>query len=218
MPSDRRFYIGSNVIDWPLQAMRGLEDGHEICIHTWSHQYMTSFSNEVAFAELYYTRKIIKDILGVTPKCWRPPFGDVDNRIRVIAEGLNLTTIVWNEDSDDWRIGTNNVTAADIDANYERFIQQAQNGTWATNGPVILNHELSALSPSLPLDPSDPRQLHHERDGQVLQSDQVRLQGRCPHPGRLQHHQPIRRDQLHLPRLCLLHQRQHQRLVHLRLL
>ncbi|WWC65509.1 uncharacterized protein I303_108127 [Kwoniella dejecticola CBS 10117] len=32
------FYIGSNVMDWPLQAQRGLEDGHEICIHTWSHQ------------------------------------------------------------------------------------------------------------------------------------------------------------------------------------
>ena len=82
---------------------------------------MTSFTNDVAFAELYYTRKAIKEILGVTPKCWRPPFGDVDNRIRLIAAGLNLTTIVWNEDSEDWRIGTNNVTEADIDANYEGF-------------------------------------------------------------------------------------------------
>lgn len=25
------FYIGSNVIDWPLEAQRGLADGHEIC-------------------------------------------------------------------------------------------------------------------------------------------------------------------------------------------
>lgn len=62
-------------------------------------QYMTSFSNEVAFAELYYTRKVIKDILGVTPKCWRPPFGDVDNRIRLIAEGMNMTNIVWSDDT-----------------------------------------------------------------------------------------------------------------------
>ena len=60
---------------------------------------MTSFSNEVAFAELYYTRKVIKDILGVTPKCWRPPFGDVDNRIRLIAEGMNMTNIVWSDDT-----------------------------------------------------------------------------------------------------------------------
>lgn len=29
------FYIGSNVLDWPLQAQRGYEEGHEICVHTW---------------------------------------------------------------------------------------------------------------------------------------------------------------------------------------
>jgi peptidoglycan/xylan/chitin deacetylase (PgdA/CDA1 family) len=60
---------------------------------------MTALTNEQAFAELYYSRKIIKDILGVTPLCWRPPFGDVDNRIRTIAASLNLTTIVWGSDT-----------------------------------------------------------------------------------------------------------------------
>jgi hypothetical protein len=25
------FYIGSNVLDWPLEAQRALADGHEIC-------------------------------------------------------------------------------------------------------------------------------------------------------------------------------------------
>jgi hypothetical protein len=32
------FYIGSNVYDWPLQAMRAITDGHQICVHTWSHR------------------------------------------------------------------------------------------------------------------------------------------------------------------------------------
>ena len=26
------FYIGSNVMDWPLQAKRAIADGHEICV------------------------------------------------------------------------------------------------------------------------------------------------------------------------------------------
>ena len=94
-----RFYIGSNVYDWPLQGLRATAENHQICVHTWSHQYMTAFSNENAFAELYYTQKIIHDILGVTPTCWRPPYGDVDNRIRMIAQGLNMTTIVWSDDT-----------------------------------------------------------------------------------------------------------------------
>ena len=25
------FYIGSNVLEWPLEAQRALADGHEIC-------------------------------------------------------------------------------------------------------------------------------------------------------------------------------------------
>jgi hypothetical protein len=51
------FYIGSNVLDWPLEAQRGIADGHEICARecssffgnlfhsdlivtdTWSHRY-----------------------------------------------------------------------------------------------------------------------------------------------------------------------------------
>jgi len=127
--------------------LRGIKDGHQICVHTWSHQYMTSFSNEVAFAELYYTRKIIKDILGVTPKCWRPPFGDVDNRVRVIAEGMNMTNIVWSDDSADWKAGaaSDAITPEQVDANYQKVIDAQKNGSYSTHGPVVLTHELSML-------------------------------------------------------------------------
>ncbi|TXT10702.1 hypothetical protein VHUM_02207 [Vanrija humicola] len=137
------FFIGSNVLDWPVQAIRAKDDGHEICVHTWSHQYMTSFSNEQAFAELYYTRKAIKDVIGVTPKCWRPPFGDVDNRIRLIASLLNMTTVVWSDDTDDWKVGIANVTTQDVDNNYMKVINNAKAGAYATHGPVVLNHELN---------------------------------------------------------------------------
>ena len=29
------FYIGSNVMDWPVEAQRGLQDGHQICVRKW---------------------------------------------------------------------------------------------------------------------------------------------------------------------------------------
>ncbi|WOO82799.1 Chitin deacetylase [Vanrija pseudolonga] len=137
------FFIGSNVMDWPVQAIRAKDDGHQICVHTWSHQYMTSFSNEQAFAELYYTRKAIKDVIGVTPKCWRPPFGDTDNRIRLIASLLNMTTVVWSDDTDDWKVGIGNVTAQDVDNNYLKVINAQKAGAYATHGPVVLNHEIN---------------------------------------------------------------------------
>lgn len=52
------FYIGSNVQDYPLEAQRAVTDGHEIFVHTWSHQYSTALSNEQMFAELWYTVRL----------------------------------------------------------------------------------------------------------------------------------------------------------------
>ncbi|KZP20100.1 carbohydrate esterase family 4 protein [Athelia psychrophila] len=139
------FYIGSNVMDWPLQAQRAIADGHEICVHTWSHHYMTAFESSAAFAELWYTMQAIKLVVGVTPKCWRPPFGDVDDRIRAIATALNLTTIVWQYDSNDWQVGApgSTVTSQQVDQNYQNLITSAGNGTFNTAGTIMLTHELT---------------------------------------------------------------------------
>jgi peptidoglycan/xylan/chitin deacetylase (PgdA/CDA1 family) len=55
---------------------------------------MTSLTNEQAFAELYFSKKAIKEVLGITVRCWRPPYGDVDDRIRFISEALDMRTIM----------------------------------------------------------------------------------------------------------------------------
>jgi len=142
------FYIGSNVMDWPLEAQRGIADGHEVCVHTWSHRYMTAFTSEDAFAELYYTMQAIKLVTGVTPTCWRPPYGDVDDRIRAIANALGLRTIIWKYDSNDWRAGTGNITDADVDANYNALITNVTNGMFDTQGVIMLTHELNNFTMS----------------------------------------------------------------------
>ncbi|KAJ7664251.1 hypothetical protein B0H17DRAFT_1092007 [Mycena rosella] len=93
------FFVGSNVMKFPLEAQRAVVDGHEICAHTWSNPAMTAATNEGAFAELWYTIQAIKLVTGVTPTCWRPPLGDVDDRIRYISSQLGLTTIMWYDES-----------------------------------------------------------------------------------------------------------------------
>lgn len=60
---------------------------------------MTTQTNYQTVAELYWTLKAIKEVTGVTPKCWRPPQGDVDDRIRSIAWQMGLRTVIWDEDS-----------------------------------------------------------------------------------------------------------------------
>jgi len=137
------FYIGSNVQNHPLEAQRALADGHEICVHTWSHPYMTAVASESVFAELYYTMQMIKLATGVTPTCWRPPYGDIDDRVRAVATALGLRSILWQYDSNDWQVGSTSTTPAQVDANYEALITAAGNGTFNTAGTIILTHELN---------------------------------------------------------------------------
>jgi len=162
------FFIGSNVMDWPLEAQRTLGDGHEICVHSkqtspcppppgrprargansplsltraaWSHPYMTALTNEQVFAELYFTKKAIHDITGVSVQCWRPPYGDIDDRVRFIATKLGLRTIGWDQDTNDWEHAELGI--ATVEANYNAIINKVANGSYATHGTIVLTHEI----------------------------------------------------------------------------
>lgn len=86
--------------------------GHEISVHTWSHRHLTSLTNAEIVAELGWTRKAIKTVLGVTPTTMRPPYGDIgtltfaymcilflsfiiDDRVRAISLAMGLVPIIW---------------------------------------------------------------------------------------------------------------------------
>jgi peptidoglycan/xylan/chitin deacetylase (PgdA/CDA1 family) len=82
------FVVGSRVIERPNVLQEQYMTGHEISVHTWSHQHLTSLTNEQIVAELGWTRKAIKTVLGVTPTTMRPPYGD-------IGLSVLLTLILW---------------------------------------------------------------------------------------------------------------------------
>ncbi|KAJ7624652.1 carbohydrate esterase family 4 protein [Roridomyces roridus] len=147
------FYIGSNVMDWPLEAQRGVVDGHQVCVHTWSHSYLTAMSNESVFAELWYTQKAIREITGITPTCWRPPYGDVDDRVRFIAKQMGLgEPCLWEYDSNDWDEGTDGYTPAKVQANYNKLITKAQAGKFNASGAIMLTHELNNFTMQIAMD------------------------------------------------------------------
>ncbi|KAJ3745520.1 carbohydrate esterase family 4 protein, partial [Lentinula detonsa] len=142
------YFIGSNVADYPLEAQRALAEGHEICAHTWSHPYMTTVSSENAFAELWYTVQMIKLAVGVTPTCWRPPYGDIDDRIRAIANALGLQTIMWKYDTADASVDGTTITDETVENNYNDFLQTANSGAFTSTGAILLTHELNNFTMS----------------------------------------------------------------------
>ncbi|KAJ6562532.1 hypothetical protein B0H19DRAFT_1144879 [Mycena capillaripes] len=136
------YFIGVNVYQQPLEAQRAVDDGHEVCVHTWSHYAMTTLTSEQAFAELWYTMQIIKLVTGYTPTCWRPPQGDVDDRIRYIAQQLGLDNILWKYDAFDWKVASGQATPDDVKFNYNELIANVTAGTFDTAGAIMLTHEL----------------------------------------------------------------------------
>ncbi|KAI8990952.1 hypothetical protein BDF20DRAFT_812336 [Mycotypha africana] len=139
------FYVGSNVIQYPEAAKRALNNGHTLCSHTWSHTTMTTLTNEQVVAELYWSLKAIKDAAGVTTRCWRPPQGDVDDRVRAIAWQMGLHTVIWDEDTDDWAMpapGGSNLPPEKVDAKFAKWIKNQQQGKYKT-GIMVLEHELN---------------------------------------------------------------------------
>ncbi|RIB24733.1 Carbohydrate Esterase Family 4 protein [Gigaspora rosea] len=100
------FVVGSRVISHPEILLNAYKKGHHIAVHTWSHPALSSLSTEEIVAELGWTMKAIKDVIGVTPIYYRPPYGDTDNRIRAITRAMRLITVLWlpDFDSNDWTL------------------------------------------------------------------------------------------------------------------
>ncbi|KAF9316804.1 chitin deacetylase [Podila horticola] len=135
------FVVGSRVLEYPETLKQQVKEGHHIALHTWSHAGMTSLTNEQIVAEIKWAEKIVFDVTGLKTKYWRPPYGDVDNRVREIARQLGYITVIWTKDwdSNDWQISDKSITTQEIFRNFK----------WALStipklkaGVITLEHDL----------------------------------------------------------------------------
>ncbi|KAI8642567.1 hypothetical protein BD408DRAFT_387163 [Parasitella parasitica] len=139
------FYIGSNVAKFPDAARLGLKNGHQLCVHTWSHRVLTTLTNVEIVAELYWTLKAIKAATGVTSRCFRPPQGDVDDRVRAIAHQMGMKTVLWDEDTEDWNIRYKNegsLSVENVNGYFKTWIKNYKTGK-DKSGHIVLEHELN---------------------------------------------------------------------------
>ncbi|KAI1316394.1 chitin deacetylase [Mortierella claussenii] len=135
------FIVGSRAISFPATLKRAYNEGHHIAIHTWSHPEMTSLTNEQIVAELKWTEKAIFNTIGVTPLYWRPPYGDVDNRVRNIATQLGYKTSIWTQDfdTDDWNIPGGTATAQSVVDTFKSWLVKIPG---MSTGFIVLEHDL----------------------------------------------------------------------------
>jgi len=99
-------------------------------------------------------QKIIKDLTGVTPNIWRPPYGDIDNRVRTIAAAMGLRPVIWTRnsqtgatfDTGDFYVEGGTVSAAQVLLNWVYIMGNVSKiGT----GFIVLEHDLFEQSVQL---------------------------------------------------------------------
>ncbi|CAG8495567.1 4806_t:CDS:2, partial [Ambispora leptoticha] len=131
--------IGSRVVEYPDILNRTYHAGHEIVVHTWSHTMLSTQTTEEIIAEIKWTEKAIKQVIGVTPKYMRPPYGDIDDRVRNIMKQLNYTPLLWDSDTLDWTsVGNPSFDLSWIEGNFTNWVK---NTTW-NYGHISLQHDL----------------------------------------------------------------------------
>ncbi|KAF9584269.1 chitin deacetylase [Lunasporangiospora selenospora] len=94
------FVQGTNLVQNKETLLREFKEGHILASHTWSHRALTALSNEQIVAEVKWTEKAVEDITGVRMKYIRPPFGDIDNRVRQVLKKLGYKVVNWSLDFD----------------------------------------------------------------------------------------------------------------------
>jgi len=139
------FIVGSRAISRPHTLQAEYMLGHQLSVHTWSHTPLTTQTTQEIIAEFGWTMKAIKDITGVTPNTMRPPYGDIDDRVRAICLAMGLTPIIWTVqdgqpfDTEDWEVPGGVVSASQAIAQFENILQLVPT---MTTGFIVLEHDL----------------------------------------------------------------------------
>lgn len=135
------FVVGSQVVQFPQVLKDAFDQGHEICIHTWSHHALTTMETGKIISELEWTLRVVMDVTRVRPNCLRPPFGDIDDRVRSIAKAMGLQIYHWNYDTMDYNMESN--PSLDIVQDAGKF-----SARWKERlqGVVSLQHDLQQFT------------------------------------------------------------------------
>ena len=128
---------GYRIADYPGEARRIWEEGHEIAIHGYSHNSMCAMTKQQIVREIENTVSRLPE--GCAPVFLRPPGGLCSDAVNAAAKEMGLAVLTWSVDPKDW-------ATHDTDAIVRRVTQQTK------DGDVILLHDMSESSVNAALD------------------------------------------------------------------
>ncbi|KAG0256632.1 chitin deacetylase [Mortierella polycephala] len=137
------FLIGSNIVEYPDIVKREVAEGHHLASHTWSHHALTTLTNEQIVAEMKWTEKAVMEATGLRLKYMRPPYGDINNRVRFVLKKLGYIPVDWTGDEFDTNDWQPSMTVSKVVSLFTKSLD-AYVATNRTSGFYCLEHDLNA--------------------------------------------------------------------------
>jgi chitooligosaccharide deacetylase len=109
------FLIGSVVEEQSEIVKRIVDEGHEVGNHTWSHPRLAAeCDQERVLDELRRANDAIAAVAHATPRRFRAPFYDVDDRVERLAATLGLVHTPRDVVPPDWHPGARSAVVATL--------------------------------------------------------------------------------------------------------
>ena len=89
------FMVGRRVRKY-ANVVRGRLGRHEVGNHTWNHLDLATRDDDQSRGDLLRGHEAIVDMLGITPKLFRPPYGHVGGASALAAADLGYQMILWS--------------------------------------------------------------------------------------------------------------------------
>ena len=120
------FVLGGRVNSNKETIKRAYLEGNDIGSHTYNHRNLNLLSDVALMDEVKKTNEAIKDIIGTSPTLLRPPYGNLTDHGKELA---NMSIVLWNIDPLDWKYKDKNRVAQEI-------IEHAHDGA------IVLVHDI----------------------------------------------------------------------------
>lgn len=114
-----------------------VDAGHELGNHGYRHDHPKRLGDAALTEHIVRNREQLLELTGVETDLYAPPYGEVDERIRRVAEETGHWTIMWTLDTIDWQRPAPSVI-------YQRIVPKVQPGT------IVLMHPTEPTLAALP--------------------------------------------------------------------